>query len=281
MHFKNKYSRTIFSVFLLFFCSFFVVQITAQTTDFYYTTHGGKFYITKIPGKYLAEFPKGVDTTNPSFPLSLLGTKLNFVLYLVVDTTILSKYSNVYFVTPCYMASDSLGNIDANAGEVYYTRTIVLAFKDSVLQASRDKVINDNNLIFSESFASFDIYLASVGDALQISKAVYESGLVEFCVPDLIIKIKLHNSNGVAVNTTYKDDSIRMFPNPAFDYLAFDGANDFQLARIFNETGCMVKEQQFLGQKYRVQLSDLPAGLYYLQISTKKGMVYNKRFIHR
>jgi hypothetical protein len=91
-------------------------------------------------------------------------------------------------------------------------------------------------------------------------------------------------SNGSFVNTcvvdlNYSKLSIQLFPNPFIDavYITFknkiDKENHFKVA-VFNNIGQLVKMenvfQDLFYTGYRLAMSNLPSGTYFLQISSSK-----------
>jgi len=91
-------------------------------------------------------------------------------------------------------------------------------------------------------------------------------------------------NNGSFINTcvvdlNYSKLSIQLFPNPFIDavYITFkskiDNENHFKIT-VFNNIGQLVKMenvyQDLFYTGYRLAMSNLPTGLYYLQISSSK-----------
>ena len=173
---KNKS----YILFIVCFISGFV-NLYAQTNDFYYTTNNSKVNITKISGKFLAEFPNGLGVTNAMNPSSYPGIKLSDKTYIVVNTSNLESYNAPYFLTPTY--------ITASGQELNYTKDILLKFKGGITTSNKSNLISSNNLTLIKSALSYEMY-RTTGDALQVSKNIYLSGQVEFCTPDFIADVQ-------------------------------------------------------------------------------------------
>ena len=165
---------------LVLVCFLFSLNLKAQTADFYYTFGNNKINLTKISGKYLAEFPNGFGTSNTMNPLSYPGVKLTDKTYIVLETASLSNYNSTYNVTPTYLTSDGQ--------ELNYTREILLKFKNTTSASTKASLISSKNLTLIKSTISYDMYEAT-GDALQISKSIYLTGQVEFCTPNFIARV--------------------------------------------------------------------------------------------
>ena len=164
-------------ILLVSMCFLFSINLKAQTTDFYYTfNNNNKVYITKISGKYLAEFPEGLGVTNNTSP----GVKLSEKTYIVAETQTLSNYNSTYFLTPTYLTSEGQ--------ELNYNKEILLKFKNGTSESNKSNLISSNNLTLVKLALSYEMYRVT-GDALQISKNIYLSGLVEFCTPNFIAKV--------------------------------------------------------------------------------------------
>lgn len=157
------------------------LTVNSQTNDFYYTSNNNKINITKISGKYLAEFPNGLGVSNTMNPTNYPGIKLSDKTYLVVDTSNLDSYNAPYFLTPTY--------ITAGGQELNYTKNILLKFKGGATTSNKSNIISSNNLTLIKTTLSYDMY-RTTGDALQVSKSIYLSGQVEFSTPDFIAEVQ-------------------------------------------------------------------------------------------
>jgi len=71
-------------------------------------------------------------------------------------------------------------------------------------------------------------------------------------------------------------NSIELHPNPAKDYLTIKTSLTPLNVSIIDLSGKTI--QVYLGSDYKVDLSDLPAGIYFMQIESKEGVV-GKRFV--
>ncbi|WP_293872050.1 S8 family serine peptidase [Flavobacterium sp.] len=153
------------------------LNLKAQANDFYYTTNNGKINLTKISGKFLAEFPNGFGTTNAMNPNDYPGIKLSDKTFIVVNTSNLNSYNATYFLTPTYLTADGQ--------ELNYTKDILLKFKSGISTSNKSNLISSNNLSLVKSALSYEMY-RTTGDALQVSKNIYLSGQVEFSTPNFI-----------------------------------------------------------------------------------------------
>lgn len=177
---------------LIFFLS--VLIANAQTNDFYYTVNNEKIHLIKIEGKSLVEFPIGLSTTTP---LSGPGIKLTDKTFIVSNLENLSGYDSPYLLTPTYITDDGI--------ELNYSREILLKFNSNTSPSLKSNLISSNNLILVKSELTYDMY-HTTGDALQVSKTIYLSGLVEFCTPNFIIKVENSDVNS---SETYFENSGR------------------------------------------------------------------------
>ena len=85
--------------------------------------------------------------------------------------------------------------------------------------------------------------------------------------------ILLVNENANAFDEYYTASLFTIYPNPVQDMLTVSlkpGANMYnQHIKVFSIKGTLVSEQViYPGQKTRINVSDLPEGLYYVQLST-------------
>lgn len=149
--------------------------------NFYYTFDNNKIHLTPISGKYIVEFPNGLNqsTQNGMIPggNAFPGQKISDKVYLVVDTNNLNNYSTNYNIFPTYLTQ-------GDGEELYITSHILLKFKESTTTSAKQTLIANHNLQLIKSTSPYEMY--SCVDPLSKSQSIYESGLVEYCHPDFI-----------------------------------------------------------------------------------------------
>jgi predicted alpha/beta superfamily hydrolase len=73
-----------------------------------------------------------------------------------------------------------------------------------------------------------------------------------------------------------KKPKIELYPNPSMDYIHLAGMNEAVSFSILNISGLQL--QSGLSRKGRIDVSELPAGMYYL-IAQSKGQQFSEKFI--
>jgi hypothetical protein len=68
----------------------------------------------------------------------------------------------------------------------------------------------------------------------------------------------------------------QMYPNPASDYLYISNATDLKRIDIYTVAGQKVKSIEFVGSK--IQITELPQGVYVLSAESNSGKVFSKKF---
>ena len=160
--------------------TFFVFQFGNAQSDFYYTFNNNKTNINNNPSKKILFFENGY-VTNTMIPGELPGEQLTSNSFLIPSNKSLVNYSG-YKIIPTYITSDGL--------EMYYFNEIVLKYKSNVSQAQKTNISNNLGVVLIKSTPSYDLYTTS-GDALQVSKILYQTGNFEFCTPNFIAKTEL------------------------------------------------------------------------------------------
>lgn len=151
--------------------------------DFYYTFNNQKINLTKVIGKKLIEFPKGLGTTNQMIPLKKPGIQLTTNSYVVLNSLDLSFY-NEHKANPIYITSEGI--------EMHYTSEVLLKYKKNTSLTQKQNVLTNFGLTLLKKTPSYELYRTNA-DALQISKLIYQNGLVEFCTPNFIAKVEKFN----------------------------------------------------------------------------------------
>lgn len=82
------------------------------------------------------------------------------------------------------------------------------------------------------------------------------------------------NNNVILGNSSLEIDDILAFPNPVTDQITIATANGISLesSALFNALGQLVKQQN--ASQPTVNFSNLPSGVFILQVSTNKGIIY-------
>lgn len=85
-----------------------------------------------------------------------------------------------------------------------------------------------------------------------------------------------YNSTLSANNVSLNIDTIKIYPNPVTDRLFFSLTEQIETLAIYNINGQLVKQANTINN--RIDVSELPVGLYVLQIKTAKNTT-NKKFL--
>ena len=95
------------------------------------------------------------------------------------------------------------------------------------------------------------------------------------------------NIDDVKLNRTYQtsvDETLATFttvyPNPTSDRLLIESAMSVNSYEIYNVAGTMVASSTIEGNTFEVNVSEMPAGTYLINIMSE-GMVQTKRFVKR
>ncbi|MBN2779112.1 MAG: T9SS type A sorting domain-containing protein [Bacteroidales bacterium] len=84
-----------------------------------------------------------------------------------------------------------------------------------------------------------------------------------------MIKAVLHDDSG-DVNQTLFENSINIYPNPATDFVRISGVENCQI-EIYNNIGAKLTRFVAQSDMCNIDMSDYPAGLYYVMVSSVSG----------
>lgn len=91
-----------------------------------------------------------------------------------------------------------------------------------------------------------------------------------------------YNKNTVSVNEKLSNnvkEVIEIYPNPIVDELHFLVESGFSRYQITNSLGFGLSEGIVETGRNRIDMSNYPAGLYFLSVIDEQGKLYNKKFI--
>jgi len=87
--------------------------------------------------------------------------------------------------------------------------------------------------------------------------------------------VKFGNGITLSVNDNFNSESIKLYPNPVKDVLYIKSTNQvFSNAKVFNIQGQCVLEERIVD---RLDLSQVPTGIYIVQIEIGDGQVYTSK----
>lgn len=168
-----KRINNLIGLFLFVFVS--QISLFSQTYDDFYYTKKGKIYLKIVSNKYMVEFPNGVDE-NLFVQNNISYQKIRSHIYYVTSnlTTIQNVFGQSYFINPVYETIEG-------GYERKILNEIILKYKAGTDETSKNNLISFYNLQETKATRLYTRY--KVNNSLQISKAIFESGLVEYCQP--------------------------------------------------------------------------------------------------
>lgn len=135
-------------------------------------------------------------------------------------------------------------------------------------------------LLFAFNHADAEIRISKLTDSEKetiefvIGKLVLQGGMISFVAPDGTIlasekmsevrSIVLSNSTTTVIQATAQSE-IRIFPNPACDYIQVEGVGKEVNYRVYDLTGKCVEA----GNGRAIPVSELGSGTYILQVGTQ------------
>lgn len=104
----------------------------------------------------------------------------------------------------------------------------------------------------------------------NINLTVYNNALNNTCSSSVTV-----TGNTVSVNNVESAD-VAIYPNPTTGLFVIEGlGNKAQQVRVYNSLGVQVEEGQFISGQ-TIDLSDKPAGIYYVRVDSPKDVVSSK-----
>jgi hypothetical protein len=119
------------------------------------------------------------------------------------------------------------------------------------------------------TYVEYDL-AAYQGQAVYVAIQCISNDAFIFLVDDISI------SFFTSVNDNPLAQSLKVYPNPAADVLNIQSGVEITKARLFNISGQMVYESNGNSNEMRISTSEMPAGLYMLNITTKQGTITRK-----
>jgi hypothetical protein len=137
----------------------------------------------------------------------------------------------------------------------------------------------------SKALESFNVYLDGelqneepVTDTeytfLALEPGNYEAGVSAVYSYDNMSEIVTINFSIIPVGVEENVAKVLVYPNPASDYLIISTEGNYTV-KMLNLSGQIVSEKQ-VAETVRIDVKDLPNGIYFIQIATEDGQVVTK-----
>lgn len=111
-------------------------------------------------------------------------------------------------------------------------------------------------------------------DFIQIEPIITDAKITvsaivgDFVAGTAIIQIDSLYFDQVLVTPEQDGNSIvKLFPNPASEFFQVDGIAETGIATIYNSLGAVVKKQK-LGVNEQIDISQMPSGIYFVEIQS-------------
>lgn len=129
-------------------------------------------------------------------------------------------------------------------------------------------VSNNNPLRFgANSLLNADWFHGKIDDI-----SIYNRALTA-CDVDSMFNLPNPNSTGITLNN--KDINPIIYPNPFINSVKIDGLKTASIS-IYNTTGALIKQQNFIEQPIEINLNEVCQGIYFMNIKTDKGIIVKK-----
>lgn len=201
----------------------------------------------------------------------------SFIILFVIYNEISAQGDSNYL--PVRLSSFDVG-VNNNIAKLHWSTICYLQYANFQIQKSAD----------GKNFTTINTFIA---DKLRCRQPFNFSDSSFSNLGNVFYRINVGNIDGEffssAVRTVYlKEDGfnlVSIYPttvNSSLNFSLSDNRNESFWAAIINESGAIVKKQQFQAvngiTKYIINADNLPAGVYWLQIFNRKGNSKTAKF---
>jgi hypothetical protein len=168
-----------------------------------------------------------------------------------------------------YIYSVTVKNVGSDTQNNYVVQLI-----DDYNKVLVSKTVTEE--IAPQTTASIDLAYAcpTAGILTLRGKVILENGaLFEYDISESINVMIYSQSDGI--KETIETD-FTIVPNPVIDNIAISAVNNFHRIEIINHSGQTVVSQPNVGNTASLNISNLTYGVYFVKITTEKGIVMKK-----
>ena len=168
-----------------------------------------------------------------------------------------------------------LYDFSAQPGDTLKGNDYCILLNDNIITGIIQNNFWVNSLTYSLNYSG-QIY-EGVGSYYGLLEAIYSSVsgpqfiMVDYCRGGLS-NCKFYN---VGIDNQVIENNIKIYPNPASNYLTIDSDLDYQTINIYNLSGKLLKTTERSSQ---INISDLSKGMYFIQLVAEKNVI-TKKFI--
>ena len=108
------------------------------------------------------------------------------------------------------------------------------------------------------------------GQAVYVAIQCVSSDKFIFMIDDVAVSFITSTGNQPSA------ESLRVYPNPATDMLNINSGVEITSAKLYNVSGQLVYESNGNSNEMRISTSEMPSGLYLLNLTTKEGSITRK-----
>jgi len=108
------------------------------------------------------------------------------------------------------------------------------------------------------------------GQAVYVAIQCVSSDKFIFMIDDVAVSFITSTGNQPSA------ENLRVYPNPATDMLNINSGVEITSAKLYNVSGQLVYESNGNSNEMRISTSEMPSGLYLLNLTTKEGTITRK-----
>ena len=214
----------------------------------------------------------------------------NTVVYTSTDDTLrLQNISAASVTIECYTTQNGQCKMNTVQFEVLETNLTANHF------------VNGNSIIFTDIPRYYSINLLSIpGGNVYSNGLLYQGSGLIFTVPSSQYQVRYQYQNHVWMQSPYcmdhtiidtvnigavsvraiqEDPSSRIYPNPTNDYFIIDGLDSEVQVSLFNSVGQQIQVINDFVPGNRINMYDLPSGMYIILLETTDGKLVRKQII--
>ena len=274
-------------------CTFCLFLTSTGGTGWYQSGYGiSPNEDTLVLGNNYTPVHSGFDSRQP-FAIRQVGNKLFGVVadsvseYLLMDfdaditDTIHDLYSEGFFYDAVVIGKDSMLVNNGIYHHFMELNGIGVYTSSGFIPDNWIFVWNERGLCASNGWDGWDLggVLYNIPINFYSISAVY--AFPEFCTTDPVYTNPSNVSCADCIAQTNGIEElspieINLFPNPAADVVTVQSNEIIERIVMYTACGLKVMEQPVEGKEMIVRVSELPAGFYFLNVNTGKGLVVSQ-----
>jgi len=138
----------------------------------------------------------------------------------------------------------------------------------------------EHELIFTPTLSAWNSYDINLSDFTNLTTKAHMAQYILSCDANVFIdNVYFYNNIGTGLNSVENSNGISCYPNPVIDKLTVSAKSEINQVVVRNLVGQTLKSFSLTGLTNSINVSDIPAGNYFVTVKLVNGELSTQKFV--